>query len=130
MHFAPGWYFFSSVALFFAIVALLTTGFVFFSLLGKLSPLLQDTHDEILELGDIAAATVGHASDTLDLVEQRVNETLTQAEVGAQSAKTQVIGIGTAIAGIYLTARFIGMLRGDSKPKRKPAPKPFWRRLF
>lgn len=127
MHFA---YIISSVAFVVASVALLTTGFVFLSLMGKLAPLLQDTHDEILDLGDLAAETVGHASDTLDLIEQRVNETMTQAEVGAQSAKSQVIGIGTTIAGIYLVTRFIGMLRGDSQPKRKPAPKPFWRKLF
>jgi len=128
MHFSAGWYILSTVAFSCAILALFATGFVFLSLLGKLSPLLQDTYDEILDLGDIAATTVGHASDTLDIVEQRVSETMGQAEIGAKSASNQVIGIGTALAGFYLLTRCIGMLRGAVK--HRPAPKPFWRKLF
>lgn len=129
MQFASGWYLFSSFALLCAILALLITGFVFLSILGKLSPLLQDTYDEILDLGDIAATTVGHASDTLDIVEQRVSETMSQAEVGARSATSQVVGIGTALAGLYLVVRCIGMLRGGTA-RTRPAAKPFWRKLF
>lgn len=128
MHFSGGWYVVSFIAFVCATLALLTTGFVFVSVLGKMMPLLQDTHDEILDLGDIAANTVGHASDTLDIVEQRVSETMGQAEIGAKSASNQVVGVGTALAGLYLASRFIGMLRGTVKSKHKP--KPFWRKLF
>ena len=128
MHFEAGWYVVSTIAFLCATLALLTAGFVFLSILGRLTPLLQDTHDEILDLGDIAANTVGHASDTLDIVEQRVSETLRQAEIGAKSATNQVVGVGTALAGIYLVSRFIGMLRGAAKPR--PKPKPFWRKMF
>ncbi|MCW3096272.1 MAG: hypothetical protein JWL77_1890 [Chthonomonadaceae bacterium] len=128
MHFSASWYLLSTFAFVCAILALFATGFVFLSLLGKLAPLLQDTHDEILELGDIAANTVGYASDTLDIVEQRVSETMGQAEIGAKSASTQVIGVGAALAGLYLVSRFIGMLRGAVKSKARP--KPFWRKMF
>ncbi len=128
MHFDVSWYILSTVAFCCAIMALFATGFVFLSVLGKLAPLLEETHDEILDLGDIAATTVGHASDTLDIVEQRISETMDQAEIGAKSASTQVIGVGTALAGIYLVSRFVGMLRGAAKPK--PHPKPFWRKMF
>ena len=128
MHFSLSWYILSTVAFICAILALGATGFVFVSLVSKLSPLLQDTYDEILDLGDIAATTVGHASDTLDIVEQRVSETMGQAEIGAKSASNQVIGIGSALAGIYMVSRCIGMLRGTAK--RKSKPKPFWRKLF
>jgi uncharacterized BrkB/YihY/UPF0761 family membrane protein len=119
MHFGTGWYLFSCVAFACATMALLASGFVFLSMLGKLAPLLQDTHNEILDLGDIAANTVGHASDTLDLVEQRVSETMGQAELGAKSARTQVVGVGSALAGLYLASRFIGMLRSAVKPKHR-----------
>ena len=128
MHPGGFWYSTSGFAFICATLALLTTGFVFLSVLGKLMPLLQDTHDEILDLGDIAANMVGHAADTLDIVEQRVSETLGQAEIGAKSATNQVVGVGTALAGIYLVSRFIGMLRGAAKPR--PKPKPFWRKMF
>jgi predicted PurR-regulated permease PerM len=128
MHFNESWYVVSTIAFLCAILALLATGFFFVSLVGKLSPLLQDTHDEILDLGDIAANTVGHASDTLDIVEQRVTETMGQAEAGARSASSQVIGVGSALAGLYLVVRFVGMLRGSPTPK--PRSKPFWRKLF
>ncbi len=128
MHFGTGWYFVSFIAFACGILALLATGFVFLSVLGKLTPLLQDTHDEILDLGDIAANTVGHASDTLDIIEQRVSETMGQAEIGAKSASNQVVGVGTALAGLYLASRFIGMLRGAGKSKNRS--KPFWRKLF
>ena len=128
MHFAMSWYVLSTVAFCCAILALFATGFVFLSVLGKLTPLLDDTHDEILDLGDIAAATVGHAADTLDIVEQRISETMDQAEIGAKSATTQVVGVGTALAGFYLVARFVGMLRGAAKPKRRS--KPAWRKMF
>lgn len=128
MHFAAGWYILSTFAFFCAALALLATGFVFLSILGRLTPLLQDTHDEILDLGDIAANTIGHASDTLDIVEQRVSETMGQAEIGAKSATTQVVSVGTALAGVYLASRFLGMLRGAVKAKSRP--KPFWRRMF
>jgi hypothetical protein len=128
MHPSVFWYGVSCAAFVCAIVALLMTGFVFLSVLGKLMPLLQDTHDEILDLGDIAANTVGHVSDSLDIVEQRVAETMGQAEIGAKSARNQVVGVGTALAGLYLASRFIGMLRGTVKARTQP--KPFWRKLF
>ena len=128
MHFGVSWYIVSSFAFVCAILALVATGFVFLSVLGKLTPLLQDTHDEILDLGDLAANTVGHASDTLDIIEQRVSETMGQAEIGAKSATNQVVGVGTALAGLYLASRFLGMLRGAVKTKHRP--KPFWRKLF
>jgi hypothetical protein len=128
MHFDLSWYIVSTIAFICAILALLTTGFVFLNVLGRLTPLLQDTHDEILDLGDLAANTVGHASDTLDIVELRVVETMGQAEAGAKAATNQVIGIGSALAGLYLVSRFFGMLRGGGKPK--PRKKPFWRKLF
>ena len=41
---------------------------------------------------------------------------------------TQVVGVGTALAGLYLVSRFIGMLRGAVKAQ--PRPKPFWRKFF
>ncbi|MCW3050994.1 MAG: hypothetical protein JWN14_164 [Chthonomonadales bacterium] len=128
MHFGMGWYLLSSFAFVCAILALLATAFVFLSVLGKLTPLLQDTHDEILDLGDLAANAVGHASDTLDIIEQRVSETMGQAEIGAKSARNQVVGVGTALAGLYLASRFIGMLRGAAKTKHRSQP--FWRKLF
>ncbi len=128
MHPHISWYVLTCFAFVFATLALLTTGFVFVSILGKLSPLLQDTHDEIQDLGDIAANTVGHAADALDIIELRVSETMSQAEAGAKSATNQVLGVGTALAGVYLATRFVGMLRGAVKHHTKP--KPFWRKFF
>ncbi len=128
MHPGVFWYGVSCIAFVCAIVALLMTGFVFLSVLGKVMPLLEDTHDEILDLGDIAANTVGHVSDSLDIVEQRVSETMGQAEIGANAARSQVLGVGTALAGLYLASRFIGILRGAVKARTQP--KPFWRKMF
>lgn len=128
MHFDGSWYVVSFIAFICATLALLATGFVFVSILGRVVPLLQDTHTEILDLGDIAANTVGHAADTLDIVEQRVSETMGQAEIGAKSATNQVVGVGTALAGLYLASRFLGMLRGAVKAQHRP--KPFWRKFF
>ncbi len=128
MHLSGSWYALSCFAFVVATLSLLTAGFVFLSVLGKLSPLLQDTHDEIQDLGDIAANTVGYASDAMDIVELRVSETLAQVETGAKTATNKVLGVGTALAGVYLASRFFGILRGAVKHRSKP--KPFWRKLF
>ena len=94
-------------------------------LVSRVMPLLTETHDNIQDLGNLSANTVGRVSDTMELVELRVSQAMGNAAQGGKSVTKQALGVGTALAGLYMASRVVGVLRGqlrDSKPgkvKRK-----------
>ncbi len=111
MHPPAYWYFVSTIAFVCATLALLASGLAFLSIIGRLAPLLGDTRDQIQDLGDLAANTVGSASDTVDLVEARVAQTLAQANEAGRDASRQAMGVGSTLAGAYMVVRTVGVIR-------------------
>jgi hypothetical protein len=126
MHPGEGWYFVSTVAFSLAALCLLVCAFVFFSVLSKLSPLLEEAKDQIQDLGDLTTNTVGRAADTMDLVELRVSQTMGQATLAGKETTRQALGLGTTLAGLYVAARFVGALSGNAHAGRKRARKRRW----
>ena len=115
-----GWYVLSAFAFGWAIVALLCSAIVFLSIAARLSPLLTETRQQIQDLGDLAANTVGRVADTLDVVELRVSQALGEAVVGGKAASQQAMSVGSVVAGIYLVSRFWHMARARIQgPRRK-----------
>ena len=82
-------------------------------LVSKVMPLLAETHDNIQDLGDVSANTVGRVSDTMDLVELRVSQAMGNAAQGGKSVTKQALGVGTALAGLYMASRVVSTLRGQ-----------------
>jgi flavin-binding protein dodecin len=125
----PWWFYVSGLAFVCGIAWLLISGWVGLQLLIQMLSLLSDTHRQVQDLGDLAANTVGRASDTMDLVEIRVSETMGQATQGGAAANQSVVGVGATIAAVYMASRFVGLLRGDKKTKRRNARRHrSWRR--
>jgi hypothetical protein len=92
-------------------------------LVSRAMPLLTETKDNIQDLGDLSANTIGRASDTMDLVELRVSQAMGNAAQGGTSVTKQALSVGTALAGLYMASRVIGTLRGqfrDGKSVNKP----------
>src|SRR5690242_14507075 len=96
------WFGISAFALAFGTVLLIVAGFVLMRILGQVLPLLDETRNQVQDLGDLAAGTVGHAAETMDILEARVSETMGQVNVSGKAAANQALGVGTAISGIYL----------------------------
>ncbi len=115
----------STIAFVSGIVWMLASAGALAALMGRLLPLLTETRDNIQELGDLSANTVGRAADTMELVELRVSQAMGSATQAGVSVRKQALGVGTALAGLYMATRVIGALRqqfGDAKPnmgKRK-----------
>ena len=122
------WFWVSLVAFVLATLVFLVSGFVFFRILSQLLPLLDDTRNQVQDLGDLAASTVGHASETMDIVEARVSQAMGQASLSGKAAAHQALGVGTALTGIYMASRVIGMVRKmwQTKQKSRKRSKPWW----
>ena len=118
------WFWISIVAFVAAIALLLVSGFCFVGLLTQVIPLLDETRNQVQDLGDLAANTVGRANESLEIVESRVSQAMEQAAVSGKDAAKQALGVGTVLAGGYLVVRLIGMVRDTFFGKRKPHNKP------
>ena len=114
------WIFLIVTALIFVvgIVSLAVSGYGFYRLVSEAAPLLDETKDNVQDLGDLTANTVGRVADTVDLVELRVSQTMAQATQGGISATKQALSVGTILAGIYMASRVFGMARQQFKKKR------------
>ncbi len=115
------WIFLVVTALIFlvGIVALAVSGWGFYRLISNTTPLLTETRDNVQDLGDLAANTVGRVADTVDLVELRVSQTMAQATQGGVSATKQALSVGTILAGIYMASRVFGMAREQFRAPNK-----------
>ena len=123
------WFWISLVAFVSATVVFCVSGFVLLRLLNQLVPLLDDTKNQVQDLGDLAASTVGHASDAMDIVEARVSQVMGQAALSGKSAANQALGVGTALTGLYMVTRLIGAVRKTWQAKQREAKRhqPWWR---
>ena len=128
MHFPDWWYWVSIVAFAIGGAALLVSGAVFAGIAGRLIPLLDETHQQVQDLGDLASNTVGRASDTMDLVEMRVSQTMGQAAQAGKSASQQALGLGTTLAGAYMIVRFVQAIRTQWKQVRTKKRSGWWPR--
>ena len=117
------WFWISIAAFTCATALLLVSGFVLARILSQILPLLDDTRNQIQDLGDLAASTVGHASETMDIVEMRVSQAMTQAQLSGKAAAHHALGVGTALSGIYMASRLIGTVSKMLKTKHKSAKK-------
>jgi hypothetical protein len=124
----PGWFVISAIGFLVGSVWLLVSAWVGWQLLSQLLPMLTETRGQVQDLGDLAANTVGRASDTLDVVERRVSETMGQANLGGVAAGRQALGVGTAIAGIYMVSRMVTLLRGNPKQAQHKQQRGRWYR--
>lgn len=117
------WFWISLFAFVAAICLFLVSGVCFIGLLRQVIPLLDETRNQVQDLGDLAANTVGRANESLEIVEARVSQTLGQAALSGKEAAKQALGVGTVLAGGYLAVRLVGMLREMLFGKHK-SPKP------
>jgi hypothetical protein len=117
------WFGVSFAAFACGIVLFLVSGFILLRILSQVLPMLDETRNQVQDLGDIAAGTVGHASETMDILESRVAQTMGQVSVSGKAAANQALGVGTAISGIYLAAKLVGSLRSMFQAKQRAAKK-------
>jgi hypothetical protein len=115
----PAWVWLSAFAFLSASVWLIVSFCVFRSILNRLNPVFDELTASVAELGNTASHAVSRASLTMDMVEQRVGQAMSQANTGSAVASRQSIGIGTVLTGLYLATRVAGMLRGKAKTKKK-----------
>jgi hypothetical protein len=115
------WFWISLAAFACAILLFLVSGFVLVRILSQVLPLLDDTKNQVQDLGDLAASAVGHASETMDIVEMRVSQAVGQAAVSGQAAGKQALGVGTALAGLYMVTRLVGAVRQMWQTKEREA---------
>ena len=111
MHLVQGWYILSTIAFSIAIAGMVVALFVLGSILGKIIPLLTQTRQHIQELGDLSADTLNHASETMDVVEQRVSQTMRQTTLAGKAVGLQAQSFGSALAGGYFLIRILKMVR-------------------
>jgi len=111
MHPGEAWYVLSSAAFIIAMVGMMVAFFVFGSILRQVCPLLTETRQHIQDLGDATVETVGHASDTMDLVESRVSQTMEQAELAGAATGRLAQNFGPALAGGFLAVYLIKLVR-------------------
>lgn len=116
--FPPLWVSLSAVAFFVASLWLIVSLFVFAQILRRLFPLIDDLRGNVVEMGDLASHTVTQASLTMDMVEQRVSQAMSQANAGSALATKQSVGVGTLLTGLYIASRVASMVRGKSKPQK------------
>jgi hypothetical protein len=117
------WFWVSAVALICGTALLLVSGFVLMRVLGQVLPLLDETRNQVQDLGDLAAGTVGHAAETMDILEMRVSQTMGEVQVSGKAAANQALGVGTALSGIYLAVKLVGAIRTMFQAKHKAAKK-------
>ena len=116
---------FSCATLLFAV-----SGFILFRILSQVLPLLEDTRNHVQDLGDVATSAVAHASDTMDIVQDRVSQTMGQAALSGKAAATQALGVGTVLTGIYMATRVAGAVRKmwHEKERAHRKKRSWWRR--
>jgi hypothetical protein len=102
----------------FGLLFLLVSAFVFFRIGGQVLPLLADTQHQIQDLGDLAANTVGRAADTAEIVELRVTQAMGQAVDAGNTVRHQALGVGAALAGLYIATRIARTLRHPKRRRR------------
>ena len=117
----PMWFYVSGLAFVCGVVWLTVSSWAGAQLLVQILALLTDTRRQVQDLGDLAANTVGRASDTMDLVEARVSEAMGQATQGGTAANRSVVGVGATIAFVYMLSRAVALLRGQTKTDRRRA---------
>ena len=108
----------SAFAFFMAIVWLIVSSAGLFTLIVRIIPLLTETKDNIQDLGDLTANTVGRASDTMDLVELRVSQAMGSAAEAGSSVTKQALSVGTLLVSAYMAVRIVGMLYSQSKSSK------------
>src|SRR5215468_9135419 len=94
------WYVISGIAFTVATLCLIFSAYFIVRIVEAFLPLLTDTRNQIQDLGDLAANTVGRASETMELIELRVSQTMGQATQAGKAATHQALGLGTALAGL------------------------------
>jgi|SRR5579884_101802 len=113
------WVWVSAIAFIFASVYLLTSGYMIWRITGSLAPLLTETKNQIQDLGDLAANTIGQAEDTMEIIEVRTSQTMGQAALAGRAATRQALGLGTILAGLYVVTRFVQNMRPARKRSRR-----------
>lgn len=102
--------------------ALLVSGVMLWRLVAALTPALEDARLRVRQLGDDAAHATGRAADTMAVVESRVSQAMGEANRGGREASRSAMGLGGALAGLYLTSRVVSLLRanfGGGEDRRK-----------
>jgi hypothetical protein len=117
------WFGISAAALLCGTVLLIVSGLVLTRILGQIIPLLDETRNQVQDLGDLAAGTVGHAAETMDILDRRVAETMGQVNISGKAAANQALGVGTALSGIYLVVKLGGAIKSMFQAKQKAAKK-------
>ena len=105
------WFWISLAALICATVLFLVSGFLLVRILGQVLPMLDETRSQVRDLGDLAAGSIGHAADAMDIVESRVSQAMDQAAASGKAAANQALGVGTALSGLYMATKLVGALR-------------------
>ena len=113
------WLVVSFAAFLLGILAYLVSFFVMGQMARVILPLLDETRDQIQDLGDLAANTVGRASESMELVELRVSQAMGQAAQGSSAATQQAMGVGSVLAGIYVVSRIATLARGAFRKRRR-----------
>ena len=113
------WLVISFLAFCFGIVAYIVSLGIMGQMARVMLPLLDETRDQIQDLGDLAANTVGRASESMELVELRVSQAMGQAAQGSSAATQQAMGVGSVLAGIYVVSRIATLLRGAFRKRRR-----------
>jgi hypothetical protein len=106
------WVWASGITFILASISLLVSGILIARIIRSLLPLLDTTRTQVQDLGDLTANTVGRAADTVDMVEIRVTQAMGQAAQAGSEATQQVLGVGSALAGIYIAIRIVQTVRG------------------
>ena len=113
------WFGISGFAFICATVAFLVSLFILGQIARVVLPLLDETRDQIQDLGDLAANTVGRAAESLDLVELRVTQAMGQAAQGSAAATQQAVGVGSVLAGLYVVSRLASTVTGVFRKRRR-----------
>ena len=113
------WFGLSGFAFLCATLAFVISLFLVAQIARVVFPLLDETRDQIQDLGDLAANTVGRASESMDLVELRVSQAMGQAAQGSAAATQQAMGVGSVLAGIYVVSRLASLIRGTVHRRRR-----------
>lgn len=95
---------------------MLLSAYAFLRIGEEITPLLAETQRQLQDLGDLAANTVGRAAETADIVEMRVSQAMGQAVEAGGTVRRQTLGVGLAVAGLYVVTH---ILRSRRKPSRR-----------
>ncbi len=115
----PTWWFvLTAVVCAAGLAFLIVSAYVFLGIGRAVEPLLTETQRQLQDLGDLAANTIGRAADTVDIVELRVSQAMGEAVEAGSTVRRQALGVGVALASLYLASRIARTLRGRSRRRR------------